>query len=321
MATLYLDRQTAAVEREGASIVVRDRTGRRTNLPLNLLDRIVIRGTVALDTSVLGHLGDAGIVVSILSGRFHRLQGSFTGPLHNDARRRLGQARAYDDPRWCRRWSHRLVRLKLRQQQRLLEAVVEARPDVRLRLRKAIDTLRQARARLADAQGELAAPALLGIEGSAAQAYFAGLAAVVPPAFGFHGRNRRPPKDPFNALLSLGYTLLHSEAVKAIWAAGLDPYLGFYHRPEYGRESLAADLIEPLRPRVDRLCWELVRTQTVTPRHFRRSGQACLLSKSGREHFYQGYEMSIPPARRALRRAAMTLAKRFANHHGLEKSQ
>lgn len=318
MATLYLDRQTAAVEREGASIVVRDRAGRRTNLPLNLLDRIVIRGTVALDTSVLGHLGEAGIVVSILSGRFQRLQGSFTGPLHNDARRRLGQARAYDDPAWRNRWGLRLVRLKLRQQQRFLELLAEARPDARLPLYKAIDTLRQARAGLAGAKAALAAPTLLGIEGSAAQAYFAGLAAVVPPSLGFRGRNRRPPRDPFNALLSLGYTLLHGEAVKAIWAAGLDPYLGFYHQPEYGRESLASDLIEPLRPRVDRLCWELVRGQTLTVRHFSRDGQACLLSKGGRERFYQGYEASMPPARRALRRTAMTLARRFASYEGKE---
>lgn len=310
MTTLYLDRKTAALEREGESIVVRDRNGGRTNLPMRLLERIVIRGTVALDTSLIGHLGEHGIVVSILSGRFHRLQGSFTGPLHNDARRRLGQARAYDDPDWCRHWNRRLVALKLRNQQRLLSEIRACRPDARAGLSRTIEILRDARARLSNIS-DPSPDTLLGVEGGAARAYFAGLAVVVPPAMGFSGRNRRPPRDPFNALLSLGYTLMHSDAVKAVWAAGLDPYLGFYHRPDYGRESLASDLIEPLRPRVDRLAWQLCRDQVVTVRHFSRDGQACLLSKAGRHHFYKAYEQAMGPSRRALRRVAFTLARRF----------
>jgi len=311
MSTLYLDRQVASIEREGTSIVIRDREGRRSNLPLHLLDRIVIRGTVALDTSVLGHLADNGVILSTLSGRHHRLQGSFTGPLHNDARRRLGQARAYDDPAWRREWGKRLVLLKLRSQQQFLEWAAEVRGNARLALRKAIRSVRETRLGLAKLP-QPTAQTLLGIEGGAAQAYFSGLAAILPPSLGFSGRNRRPPRDPFNALLSLGYTLLHGEAVKAVWMAGLDPYLGFYHQPAYGRESLASDMIEPLRTQVDRLCWELCREQRITARHFTRDGEACLLSKAGRRHFYQAYEGRIQPARRALRRAAMTLARRFA---------
>ena len=136
MSTLYLDRQVASIEREGASIVIRDREGRRSNLPLHLLDRIVIRGTVGLDTSVLGHLADNGVILSTLSGRHHRLQGSFTGPLHNDARRRLGQARAYDDPAWRREWGKRLVLLKLRSQQQFLERAAEVRGQASLRSRE-----------------------------------------------------------------------------------------------------------------------------------------------------------------------------------------
>ncbi len=313
MSTLYLDRQTAALEREGESIIVRDRHGGRTSVPMHLLDRIVIRGTVVLDTSLLGHLGEHGIVVSILSGRFHRLQGSFTGLLHNDARRRLGQARAYDDVAWRRHWNRRLVVLKLRNQQRLLAEMLACRSDARAGLSRAIGSLREARARLSGA-GELPPDVLMGVEGAAARAYFKGLAAVVPPALGFSARTRRPPKDPFNVLLSLGYTLMHSDAVKAVWAAGLDPYLGFYHQPDYGRESLASDLIEPLRPRVDRLAWQLCRDQTLTGRHFSRNGQACLLSKAGRHHFYKAYEQDAGSARRALRRVAFTLARRFITY-------
>ena len=201
-----------------------------------------------------------------------------------DARRRLGQARAYDDPAWRREWGKRLVLLKLRSQQQFLERAAEVRGDARLALRKAIRSVRETRLGLAKLP-KPTAQTLLGIEGGAAQAYFSGLAAILPPSLGFSGRNRRPPRDPFNALLSLGYTLLHDEAVKAVWMAGLDPYLGFYHQPAYGRESLASDMIEPLRTQVDRLCWDLCREQRITARHFTRDGEACLLSKAGRRHF------------------------------------
>lgn len=101
---------------------------------------------------------------------------------------------------------------------------------------------------------------------------------MLPPALGFTGRNRRPPRDPANACLSLGYTLLHAEAVTAAQAAGLDPLLGFYHRPAFGRESLASDLIEPLRAEVDAWVAALFRDRALREDHFTRPespGGAC----------------------------------------------
>ena len=92
---------------------------------------------------------------------------------------------------------------------------------------------------------------LRGIEGAAAAAYFQGFTRLFPPSLEFTGRNRRPPRDPVNAVLSLSYTPLHFEAVQAVCAAGLDPLIGFYHELVFGRESLASDLIEPLWPKVD----------------------------------------------------------------------
>jgi len=320
MTTLYLDRQVASIEREGDSLLIRDRQGRRGNLPLRQLDRIVVRGTVALDTGVLGHLGDRGVLLTLLSGRHHRLLGNFTGPLHNDARRRLGQARAYDDPAWVQGWGKRLILLKLRSQIHFLEQLAVVRGDARLPLRKAVISLREARKELLKATVP-GRQTLLGIEGGSAQVYFSGLAAALPPSFHFSGRNRRPPRDPFNAMLSLGYTLLHGDAVKAIWMAGLDPFLGFYHQPAHGRESLASDMIEPLRVQVDRLCWDLCREQRITVRHFGCDGEACLMSKGGRRHFYQAYERRMPVARSALRRVALTLAKRFSTYPSVQESQ
>ncbi|MDO9225186.1 MAG: CRISPR-associated endonuclease Cas1 [Pseudomonadota bacterium] len=155
----------------------------------------------------------------------------------------------------------------------------------------------------------LAIASLRGIEGAAARAYFQGLAALFPASLEFSGRNRRPPRDPVNACLSLGYTLLHFDAVRACHIAGLDPLLGFYHRPSFGRESLASDLIEPLRPHLDRQVWHLFRDRILRADHFSQDKGACLLGKAGRAAFYQDYESHAAATRRLLLRQCRILAK------------
>jgi CRISPR-associated protein Cas1 len=149
---------------------------------------------------------------------------------------------------------------------------------------------------------------LRGREGAAARAYFGGLAGVMPPALGFAGRNRRPPKDPVNVCLSLGYTLLHLQAVQSCMVAGLDPLLGFYHRPAIGRESLASDLIEPLRPAVDDWIWKMLRDRTLREDHFSLDKGACLLGKAGREIYYAAWEKQSTAWRRWLRDRTRRLA-------------
>ena len=99
------------------------------------------------------------------------------------------------------------------------------------------------------------------MEGAAQAAYFRAYCSLFAEALAFNGRNRRPPRDPVNACLSLGYTLVHFEAARAAYAAGLDPFLGFFHEIAFGRESLACDLMEPVRPLVDAWLWEMFRSR------------------------------------------------------------
>ena len=110
-----------------------------------------------------------------------------------------------------------------------------------------------------------------------------------------------------NAALSLAYTLLHFDALRAAHSAGLDPMVGFYHRPAHGRESLACDLIEPLRPRVDEWIHALFRERVIRGAHFTMDKGACLLGKAGREHFYAAWESFAPLRRRHLRRQCAML--------------
>jgi CRISPR-associated protein Cas1 len=149
----------------------------------------------------------------------------------------------------------------------------------------------------------------MGMEGAAAAAYWEAYAALLPPSAGFAGRNRRPPRDPANAVLSLAYTLAHFEAVAAAQRAGLDPAIGFLHALFPGRESLACDLVEPLRPLCERLAWRLLAEERLRAGHFTRDGEACLLGKAGRLAFYAAWEEAVAPARRLLRRGLRPLVR------------
>ena len=307
MATLILDRSDLEVRLDGAALALYEPAGRHGTVPLKLLDRVIMQGSIKLDAGVLTKLAEAGVATLMLSKRHSKRVAIVLGLAHNDAGIRLAQSLRVFDPDWCAAWANRQVRAKTRAQIRLLQGALEIRPDCRKPLTDALASLRGASDALAATRIEIAS--LRGLEGAAARAYFQGLTALFPAALEFTGRNRRPPRDPVNACLSLGYTLLHFDAVRACHMAGLDPLLGFYHRPSFGRESLASDLIEPLRPHLDRQIWQLFRERTLREDHFTRDGQACLLGKAGRAAFYQDYETHAAATRRLLLRQCRILAR------------
>lgn len=317
MTTLYLDRRDLALKLEGQALAIYAAEVRQTTVPLHLLERVVMRSSVTLQSGLLARLADSGVGVLVLGGWNGTKVASIQGASHNDGARRIGQYRRYDDPQWRSLWSRRLVLAKLQAQSRLIQRALAQRPDLRHPLTATRDRLKSARARLRDESG-LSIDSLRGIEGAAAVAYFSGLAELMPESLGFKGRNRRPPRDPVNAALSLGYTLLHYEAVRACQVAGLDPVIGYFHELAFGRESLASDLIEPLRPRLDGWAWEQFRTRNLTDEHFTREGDACLLGKAGREHFFRAYEPFARPLRRMLRRFAGKLAARLSEAGSVE---
>lgn len=137
---------------------------------------------------------------------------------------------------------------------------------------------------------------LLGIEGIAAKHYFDMFGEMLTVATGFEvsGRNRRPPRDPVNALLSFGYAMLAREALAAVIATGFEPGLGFYHKLRAGRPSLALDLMEEFRPLiVDSSVLTLVNTREIKASHFDRRGQAVVLSTEGRRILISALERRL----------------------------
>lgn len=311
MATLILDRAQLEVKSEGNTLALYEAGERRGTVPIKLIDRCIIQGSqTKLDSGVLMKLAEAGVTTVLMSPRLPRRVAIVLGPQHNDAAVRLAQASRVMDDDACRQWSLALVKSKLMRQQRTLQKWMARRPDACKPLWDAQRTIEPILTNLHSVRPENPPPllSLRGFEGSAARAYFGGMAGVMPVGLNFSGRNRRPPRDPVNVCLSLGYTLLHSQAVQACTCAGLDPMLGFYHRPAFGRESLACDLIEPLRPAVDLWVWELLRQRTLREEHFSLDKGACVLGKAGRSVFYADWERAQVPMCRWLRQHTRTLA-------------
>lgn len=307
MATLVVDRANLELRADGGALAVYEQGERRGAVPLKLLERVVLQGTIRLDTGVLGKLAEAGVPTLLLGARTSRRVATVLGPAHRDAGVRLAQFQCALDVAWCDAWARRLVLGKAGAQARLLRRAIEECPHARKPLFDALETIQGALHALAE--GALATDSVRGLEGACAAAYYRGYCALFGDGLGFGGRNRRPPKDPVNAALSLAYTLLHFDAVRAAHVAGLDPFVGFYHRPVHGRESLACDLIETLRPRADDWVRSLFRDRVLRGEHFTLDKGACLLGKAGRGRFYAAWEAYARSPRRWLRHRCAALVR------------
>ena len=309
MSTLYIDRKDIELRVASGVLELHEPGGRRGSIPIAQIDRVVLRGRVQLSTSVLGALTEAGAGVLALSGRQSNHLATCVGRPHNDVVRRIGQFDAYRSRAARAEWSRALVAAKTAAQVRLLRKALGRRPDRRRPLTRAIKQLESLSARVSDGAPPSGVASILGIEGAAAAAYFDGFRTLFARSLRFKERNRRPPRDPVNACLSLGYTLLHFEGVIACHAAGLDPMLGLYHQPAFGRESLAADVIEPLRPHVDEWVWTLFRERVLSAKGFRKDNGAVLLDKTARQRFYTRFHPLGAALQRLLRRETIRAAR------------
>jgi CRISPR-associated protein Cas1 len=152
--------------------------------------------------------------------------------------------------------------------------------------------------RLAErARTAVALDTLLGIEGAAARTYlseFPGMIKTDSLNFDFRGRNRRPPRDPVNAVLSFLYSMLIKQTMVTALAVGFDPYLGFYHQPKYGKPALALDLAEEFRPLIaDSVCLGLINNGELGPEHVIARGDAVALTQNGRRKVIEAYERRL----------------------------
>ena len=244
--------------------------------PLDQVSQVVLVGRVGATTPALHALLARKIPLFFLSWDGDLL-GRLTGPLSYNLELRRSQYRRDEQPEFGLGLARAIVSGKIHNQYTLaarwLRRARQARPA-------GLDELREAEAAALRA-GALAS--LLGIEGSAARAYFGIYESLFAAEWGFEQRNRRPPKDPVNALLSLGYTLLHCNLTAALEMVGLDPFLGYYHAEAYGRPALALDMEEEFRaPLVDSLVLSLVHKGMLRREDFRSDEQGHLARLTGK---------------------------------------
>lgn len=306
MATLYVDRGGAELELDHGALAVRVEGELRQRIPLLHLERCVITSGIRVTTGLLASLAEAGVGVVVVQPRRERAA-VLAGSPKGDGTRRLGQAamalHGETKDRWARHWVH----AKCMAMARLLREQAEKRTAARAALLNPAARIGALAERLR--KEKLGAEAARGVEGAASAAYFEGLQELFAPGLGFRGRNRRPPRDPVNASLSLAYTLLYGAAVEALTGAGLDPMIGYLHEPASGRAGLACDVMEPYRPAADKAVIELFRTRAVRGEHFQTGQGGCLLGKAGRRAFYEAIEEPMERLRQRLRVHARRLAR------------
>lgn len=286
---LYVQAHKAKVTKSGDTleVTVDDQLAARPRLAE--ISQVVLQGNVYMTTPTLHELmsREIPVVWQSYGGWF---LGYTAGMGHKNVELRTAQFRGADDERVCLQLAKGWVRAKIHNCRTLTRRNWRGQtpPDA------VVDRLEQAM-KSASRAGSLAE--LLGVEGSAAAAYFGAFGQLLKQVdapgftFNFSQRNRRPPADPVNALLSYAYSLLSRAWTVALVTSGFDPYRGFYHQPRYGRPALALDMMEPFRPLIADSCViQAINNGEVRPTDFVGGPGRINLSEAGRKRFIGTFE-------------------------------
>lgn len=286
---LYVQEQGAIVGKSGQSLIVRKGGEQLGRAPLKDISQLVLCGNVSVSAQTLHLLCQEDIpVIHLTTG--HWFCGMTSGITLRNAFARSAQFKAAEDSTRCLTFAKAVVTAKGSNQRTFLRR--NASPSPIADLNEMAELLR----RVVDVGS---VEQLLGLEGNLAARYYANFASLLTPRdldadWDFANRNRRPPRDPVNAMLSFGYALLAKECTVALLAEGLDPWWGLYHRPRHGRPALALDLMEEFRALiVDSAVITAINTGMVSSRDFVRSNAGCLLAPSGRKAFIRAYEARL----------------------------
>ncbi|MFZ2642817.1 MAG: CRISPR-associated endonuclease Cas1 [Verrucomicrobiia bacterium] len=298
---LYLSTPGLRVGRKDETLVVKNEDKVLDDVRINDLTHVALFGNIQLTTQAVQGLCEAEVPVTYFSmgGWFY---GITRGHGLKNVFLRIEQFRLARDPATALRLSRQFVHGKIRNHRTLLmRNHLEPPPATIAKLKQLAE-----KALMADDT-----ETLLGLEGAAAAAYFEQFSGMIKVAdelaqptaptadqlffnFNFTHRNRRPPTDPVNAMLSLAYSLLAKDCTVAALAVGFDPYIGFFHQPRFGRPALALDLMEEFRPLIaESVVLSAINNRVVTERDFVRAGEAVNLSAPGRKRFFQTYEQRM----------------------------
>jgi CRISPR-associated protein Cas1 len=285
---LYVQAPGTRVGKSGDELTVQPKDGEPQMVRLGQTSQVALFGQVQMSTQAIqAALGRAIPIAYFTSGGW--FYGLTNGLSHKNVELRQRQFRAADDAALSLALARKFVIAKILNSRTLLRRNGDDVPS------RTIDVLRE----MADeAAACSSAASLLGIEGTAARLYFQSFPCMLKQlddegalAFDFAGRNRRPARDPVNALLSFAYALLAKDLTVVAQMVGFDPFLGFYHRPRYGRPALALDLMEEFRPIIaDSIVLTAINTGVIQRDDFITRAGAVSLRDHGRTRFLRLYE-------------------------------
>ena len=283
---LHVQTPGAKVAKDGECLVIKDHDDVLGEARLVETSQVVLYGAVQVSTQVVQELckREIPLVYCSSGGWFY---GITTGLPHKHVELRRRQYAAAADPERCLHLARRLVQAKIANCRTLLRRNHPEVSDVLLQELK-VDQGQAGEATSLDS--------LLGIEGTAARRYFGAFGGMIGDEalrsrFDVEGRNRRPPRDPINALLSFAYAMLAREWTVVLHSVGLDPYLGFYHQPRYGRPALALDMMEEFRPLIaDSVVLTALNNGEVQANDFIERIGSVSLTPEGRRRFIATYE-------------------------------
>jgi CRISP-associated protein Cas1 len=283
---LYIQEQGVSLGKSGDVLTVSRKGEAFRKVKLIDVSQVSVFGSVQITAQALREIINAGIPVCHFSygGWFFAMT---RGMCHKNVELRIAQYAAAADPKRSVSIAKQLVVGKIKNCRTLLRRHLTDQKD---------EVLRQLAICRKRAENAQSIASLLGLEGMAAKVYFDGFAKLFKgdSVFDISGRNRRPPRDPGNALLSFVYALLVKELTVALYAVGFDPLLGFYHQPRYGRPSLALDLAEGFRPLVgDSTVLTLINNAEIAPSHFLRRAGAIALTDAGRRTVISAFERRL----------------------------
>lgn len=281
---MYVQLQGAYIGKQGEELVVKLKNDVIERVRLIDVSQLSLYGNVQVTTQALRELIYRNIPVSYYTYGGYFI-GLTTGLSHKNVEIRIAQYKAYFETRLD--FAKSIVVGKLRNSRRILmRNLKEEDKKIAGELSKYIKKASNAES----------FESLLGIEGRAAKIYFHGFSKLLNEEtdFDISERNRRPPKDPVNALLSYTYGLLTKEYTVTLQAVGLDPFLGLYHTNKYGRPALALDLMEEMRSVIaDSIVLSVINRKEINKDHFITSGNAVAMTDEGRKKLIEAYERRL----------------------------
>lgn len=277
--TLYITSPTRYLSLDGENVVVLEKEAEIGRIPLHNLEAVVTFGYTGASPALMAACAARGIGLTFLSGN-GRFLARVTGEVYGNVTLRKEQYRCSEDTKDSLRIAKNCITGKVYNSRWVLERAIRDYP-----LRLDVDKLKMKSQFLQESLKKIqecdTASSLLGIEGESASVYFSVFDDLIlqqKDDFRFRGRNRRPPTDEVNALLSFAYTLLMSMCASSLETVGLDPYVGFYHTDRPGRKSLALDLMEELRSvMADRFVLTLINKRVVGKDGFSRKENGAVL--------------------------------------------